>query len=256
MDLASQKQKIEAAYSLLSAESTTVEKFDSASKLLAGINPKIDKKLQVCAEALLIIANIQRGEIIDLSARNLPEKTEEQKKRKRAILAFIKTFKELKGEVERVKKELQNLNQSTTTSLGRIAALAKGPFGLITALALVIVLAIAFMRGNQPQTRNQIQTATVSPQATPSPTPALSPATTPIPKSTIQVITFSGKKIPLAELDVRTGPDCTNSPRQAPHYHAKNGQSAKALDGTIIPDPGACAYGKVEETQVQEVESP
>lgn len=256
MDLASQKQKIDAAYRVLSEESTTIEKFDSASKLLAGINPKIDNILSSCSKSLSALGKLQRGEIIELTAENIPSETEEQKKRKKAILAFIKTYKELKGEVERVKKELSNISQSPVNTLGNIAALAKGPFGLITALALIIVLALFALNNNQNQ--SQIQTTTASPLATPFSTPTISPVAspTPTPKSTIQVITFNGKKIPLSELEVRTGPDCTDSPQEAPHYHAKNGQSAKALDGTIIPDPGACAYGKVEGTNIEEIQTP
>lgn len=63
-----------------------------------------------------------------------------------------------------------------------------------------------------------------------------------------------GDVIELA-LEVRTGPDCTNSPQQAPHYHAKNGQFVRATDGTIIQDPGSCAFGKVNEVQIEELET-
>lgn len=247
MTLSEQKQKIEAAYKLLSEESTTLEKFDSASKLLIGINPKIDKNLQTCSKVLLGIENIQSGEVIDLFVKNFPENTPEEKRRKKAILLFIKYWKDLRNEVSRIKGELDEYKgqeksvQQQITSFGKIAAFAKGPFGIITLAALIIATSLVFLgRNGQPKstTENQTQSPLVSA------------------KPKIQVITFNGKKIPLSELTARTGPDCKTGSVETEHYHAKNGQFTKALDGTQISDPGACAYGKVEGTNIEEIQTP
>lgn len=69
-------------------------------------------------------------------------------------------------------------------------------------------------------------------------------------KEKIKVIVVNGKKVPIAQVHVGTGPEC--GPNEAPHYHANTG-SVTALDGTVIPDPGACGYGKVRDVPVEEV---
>lgn len=254
MNAADQKQRIEAAFKILHAQSSSVEKLESIFTLLQGINPKIDKIIDSCAKSLSTLGKLQKGEIIELAAENLPTETKEQERRKKTILFLIKNLKDLEGELERAKEELDKSNGSQARL--NIATFAKGPFGLVTALAIVIVLALAFINSNR--SGSQTQTASTTPSETPIATSSPSPASTPIssPKSTIKVITFGGKKIPLSELEVKTGPDCTSSPQEAPHYHAKNGHSVRATDGTTIPDPGACAYGKVEGTNIEEIQTP
>src|SRR3990167_8821424 len=148
MTLSEQKQKIEAAYKLLSEESTTLEKFDSISRLLVGINPKLDKNLKTCSEVLFGIENIQSGEIIDLFVKNIPENTPEEKRRKKAILLFIKHWKDLRNELSRIKGELDEYKgqeksvQQQITSFGKIGAFAKGPFGIITLAALIVATSL------------------------------------------------------------------------------------------------------------------
>jgi hypothetical protein len=59
---------------------------------------------------------------------------------------------------------------------------------------------------------------------------------------TVAAIEYQGRQIPLTELHVGTGPDC-----DAPHYHAKIGV-VTTIDGTKIPDPESCGYGRLKDT--------
>lgn len=260
MNLSEQKQRLEAARKILQQETTTLEKCQSLLTFASGINPRIDAKLESFKKTLSGLRHLQKGEIIDLSLEALPEDTEEQKKRKKALLFFLKHFRELEGEIERVKGELEKVKEGKVkgeeiATFSQIGALAKGPFGIITALAVIVAVVAIFANRGQTQPTTPLQqslpiSVASSPTPTPSPTISKSPST----KAKIKVITFNGKKIPLDQLEVRTGPDCTNSPQEAPHYHAKNNQFVTALDGTQIADPGACAYGKVAEVAIEEVE--
>ncbi len=246
MNITQNRERFLAAHKLLLGDSTTLDKFESARSLIKGLDPKIDNALEKCASALSKIEDLQKGEIIQLAPELLGEETEKQKKRKKALILFLKNYKELRSEVERVKSELQNPDQSKTKSasgqvstFAKIASFAKGPFGIVTAIALVIAVGLIFVNNQK---------------AKQAPTPSAAAALSTKPK--IKVITFNNKKIPLSELAARTGPDCTVGANQVSHYHAQNHQDVKALDGTIIPDPGGCAYGKVSEAKVEEVETP
>ena len=254
-----------AAHKFLLGEATTFEEFEAIRTLVRGINPKVDKALDVCYEAFERIENLRKGEVIELSAESLSENTQEEKRRKKAILFFIKTWKELKSEVERVSAELGVGAGETDKksfgeqigSFGKIFAFAKGPFGIITLLALIIAVGLILTTRNRTQIQLSLSTPTPIATVPSSPIQTSSPTSisTPSKKLTIQVITFERKKIPLSELAVRIGPDCTNSPSETPHYHARNGVNVKAIDGIVISDPGACAFGKVSEVAIQEVES-
>ena len=112
----------------------------------------------------------------------------------------------------------------------KIIAYAKGPFGLITVAALLIA---GFMIWQARSTAPQKET--------------IPPSAVVTSKPKIKVIEFNGKKIPLTELAVRTGPDC-----DSPHYHAANHVSVKTLDGSVVLDPGSCAFGKVKDVSIIE----
>ena len=267
MDITDSRKKFDSAARILDGQSTTFEKFESIRTLTGGFNPKVDRALESCSKALSTLKKLQEGEIIELTAENLPENTEDEKKRKRALLWFIRSQKQLQGEVERVKAEFEHSGHEPedksiakqVDNFGKIFTFAKGPFGIITLLALVIAGALVFWgRSRQTGAPMVIPTpATVStPVGVSSPSPILTMSPTPSGKAKVKVITFIDKKIPLSELEVRTGPDCTDSPREAPHYHAKNNVSVVALDGSVIHDPGACAFGKVSEVMIEEIETP
>lgn len=97
------KKRIEAAYTLLSEETTTREKFESIRTLIKGINPQLDKQLARVSGALADVEKLQKGQVIELSAEHLPDRTEEDKRRKRALILLIKSWRQLHSEVERVK---------------------------------------------------------------------------------------------------------------------------------------------------------
>lgn len=220
--------RIQAAVKLLDAD-ITLEKFENIKTLLSGINPKLDKILQNCSQTISTLENIKEGDVISLTAENLPDSTEQEKKRKRAILFFIKNYKTLKSEIERVQSQFKEKGQNTQ-SLAKLFSSAKGPFGIITIVAVVAVGAyLFFTKNNSTNITNEAA-------------------------NKISVIDYSGKKIPLTELTLRTGPDCKSEGEEVAHYHAKSNQSARATDGTTIPDLGSCAYGKASEVKVLEVE--
>lgn len=139
------KSKLEAALKLLDAQSTSKERFDSLVSLIKGINPNIDKKLELVAKELEMAEKIHKSKVIELAAEHLPENTQEQKKRKKYLLLFIKYWNELKNEVIRVKKELNSSEEKSNkhqqaSALGKIFTFAKGPVGIITIAAVGIVV--------------------------------------------------------------------------------------------------------------------
>jgi hypothetical protein len=73
-------------------------------------------------------------------------------------------------------------------------------------------------------------------------------------KTKIKVIVVGTKKIPLSEVHVGKGPECDSELNQIPHWHANSPAGAKAIDGSIVTDPGGCGYGKVQNVPVEEVE--
>lgn len=75
-------------------------------------------------------------------------------------------------------------------------------------------------------------------------------------KEKIQVIVTGGKKIPLSEVHLGTGPECKKGGKEMPHWHANVGEKATAIDGTVVRDPGGCGYGMAINVPVEEVEIP
>ncbi len=139
------KKKFNAAKDLLSGSSTTSTKVRAALALLKGLHPDIDTKLAMCDEHLAAIEKLEGGSLIELSAEALPEETEEQKKRKRLLLLFIRSWDDLKSEVARVEKEFDNAknNNGGQGSGGmpmwkRILSAAKGPLAIVTVVAIAI----------------------------------------------------------------------------------------------------------------------
>lgn len=229
------RDKISASYQLLQGSSISISTFEQVRILLKGIHPEVDRKLVACSRALARVQKVQVGDIITLSAEVLPEDTEEKKKRKKALLLFISSYKNLKSEIQRIESELAQASQSSEKSIdpqlrawGRIVGFSKGPFGIITIAALIILATLTVMSVKRPQTQKSIH-------------PSVRQG------ATLQVITYNGKQIPLSQLYVGTGPDC-----DSPHYHANNGK-VTTLDGLVIPDPEGCGYGKLKDIRVTEV---
>lgn len=147
-----QKEKLEAAYALVTEQTTTFEKFEKIRILLKGIHPRIDKHLGSVSKAFHHLKKVHKGEIIELTLEHLPEDTKEQKKRKKALLLFLSFWKDLKGEVTRIKGlydaagEDGHIDLKEHASIGaKVLGFAKGPFALITGAAVVIVGGLALM---------------------------------------------------------------------------------------------------------------
>ena len=146
MDYRSVHDRIVAAQIVLNESATSVEKFSSVRSLLKGINPKLDALLGSAHTELSKLEKIHKGEIMELAVESLSADTEKDKKRKKALLAFLKFWKELKSEVDRVHAELEShatsdhaLHTKAVTA-GKIISGAKGPLGLVTAVAIGVVV--------------------------------------------------------------------------------------------------------------------
>lgn len=138
------KPKLDAAEKLLFSETTSAAKVASVSALLKGIHPKIDGLLAVCDKEIEKLDKMEKGAIIELTAEHLPQHTEEQKKRKRILLFFLKHWNELKSEVKRIEAELEKSKHDHSPGqkalhARNIIGFAKGPLGLITIVAAGIV---------------------------------------------------------------------------------------------------------------------
>lgn len=229
MDFQDTKIRIEAAYKLLHENTTTLEKFNSIRNLIKGVSPKVDSLLDATGKEFETIEKLKKGEIIDLTLENYPAETEEEKERKKKVLAFIRYWKELKSEVERIHTELHHEDEqnikTNTESISKIVTFAKGPLGIITIVAAIIVLSYILLGKNNPPKTNS--------------------ATTSEPDSKVQGIIVNGKGIPLSELTIGDGPEC-----EGPHYHAKDHTNAKAIDGSLVKDPGGCGFGVVKKVEV------
>ncbi len=224
-------QKMMSVYQLLSQDSISLSSFSHASILLKGIHPDLDEKLDRCEKALDKLQKIVDGDVISLSAEGLPEKDEKQRKRKRLLIFFITSLKNLQSEIKRVDTEFSQGNGSSENlwRMGRIIKYAKGPFGIITLIAVIIVIVSSLhkQKPHVPQTPHANS------------------------QSTIQVIEYNGKQIPLSQLRIGNPhyPNCTSQ-----HYHALNpDETVTALDGTVLYDPGNCGFGKVEEMRITSV---
>ena len=133
--------RIQAAGDILAEPSITRGKFGQLQKLLKGVNPKLDTVMSRVSKEWDKLVRFEKGEVVALVAHELPEHTEEQKKRKKAFLFFLSSWKDLQNEVVRVRGELDKRgSQTDATTLGKILGTAKGPLGLITAVAVIWVL--------------------------------------------------------------------------------------------------------------------
>ena len=143
MDHRSAEKRLRVAGELLASREFTPSTVHSLHALLSGINPKLDEKLGALEKTAKHVEHMQKGNAIDLVVESMPEMTPEQKKRKKAILLFLKFWNDLKAEVSRIEKEFGQAKSAkshgTTRAMGRIWAGAKGPLGIITLVAAGIV---------------------------------------------------------------------------------------------------------------------
>ena len=238
MDPLDTKKRIFAAHKLLTEKTTSKEKIELVRSLIKGLNPRVDKLLENFLKAFSDLEKFHKDEIIELTAEYLPENTEEEKKRKKAFLWFIRNWKSLHSEIDRIKKEFELKTKSTDQDIAKMWKIAtglKGSLGITTILATLIVLIFILPNSkglNKKSINNSVK----------------------ITAKKIRVINFEGKKIPLTELTISQGPECTTGNEQAQHYHAKDHVTAEALDGSSVSNPGGCGFGKVKEIKIVEVD--
>lgn len=239
------KSKIVALFRILSEESTSFEKLENALFLVHGIDPRIEAVLSKTERSLSELRSVWDGDMLSLSAEFLPEETEKDKKRKKKLLFLIADIHNLEKELDRVSKSFKESNHSTKSNISIVSKLfysAKGPFGLITLAAVIIVIGGLIFKGGISKQNSYLGAL---------PTPSTQSA-----NSKIKAIQFNGKLIPLSSLANRSGPDCYSGYYQVAHYHALDHTAAIALDGSSVADPGGCGFGKVSEVAVIEVDSP
>jgi hypothetical protein len=149
MDYSDTKKRILAAQALLMEPSSSFGKFHAVKQLLSGAHPHLDAALKRAELDLRPIEQILGKDFFGFAAENLPENTEEQKKRKKYVLLFWKAWNSLRSEVARVQEEMQKADQTAdevvkTSHWARIYNFAKGPFGIATILAVGLVSASAY----------------------------------------------------------------------------------------------------------------
>lgn len=149
MEYKDAKERILAAQTLLLEPSSSFEKFSAVSKLLRGAHPDLDKVLTQAEKDLRSVEQLLGKDFFSFVGENLPEATEEQKKRKKAVLFFWKTWNTLRGEVARVQSEMNASKNSgdsieKTSHWARVLSFAKGPFGMLTILALGFVATTSY----------------------------------------------------------------------------------------------------------------
>lgn len=132
------RERFAAAQKIFSESSSTVEKLRSIRGLLKGVHPGIDNKLAEYDRYLDMLEDIEQGSYIQLSAKTLPEETEKDKKRKAALLLFLKSRNDLEKEMARVSAEFEKSDAGARdpSVWMNIAKSAKGPLGIITVLAV------------------------------------------------------------------------------------------------------------------------
>jgi hypothetical protein len=239
VDFKELNNRFKAAEKILSSESTGVEQFRGLKKLVAGFNPKLDKQLKKVEELIATVEKIHRKKVVELTVKHLPQDTPEQKKRRKALLLLLKRWKRLRTEVARVKKELQresktsqdNLSQVTEKGV-RIGAKAKGLFGLLTVVAVVIAVGL-----NIAETKKREQTDSSK----------LNQG-----QEMIEVIRYRDWQIPVTELHDGIGRECLLDGQPQHHFHPSNQVSVITIEGEELsdPDPGGCGFGMVESFKV------
>lgn len=146
MNYQEMKKRLQAAEDILNDTKTSFEKFKALKTLVKGMSSKIDLHLEEAEKYLVKFESLQKGAVIDLLIYHHPENSEAEKKRKKLLLLFLAQWKGINSEVKRISSELGSVksHEATTKSkitfVGKIAAFAKGPLGLITVIAVGIVI--------------------------------------------------------------------------------------------------------------------
>ena len=154
------QKKLKAAYKLLLTEQLSLHTFDHVRELVKDINPDLDDALAKASKTAKKAQKLVKEKYFSLAVEHLPEKTKEEKDRKKALLLLLRYRNKLRSEIKRVETELNNTNldqsqvSGQATSISRIAARAKGPLGVVTGVAVVIVAGGFILSGRTRSTEN------------------------------------------------------------------------------------------------------
>lgn len=156
MDLRETRKRLIAAHEILESSTVGRKEFEALRRLLAGINADVDRRLESVSKAWRKVDQVKKGEVVDLSAEALPEQTEEERKRKKALLLFLRRWRGLRGVVKKVQAEIERGEQGKTRApkeqvkgLGKSLFLAKSAFAALGALAVAIVGSYFYVRSQQ-----------------------------------------------------------------------------------------------------------
>lgn len=153
------EKKLKAAIRLMTADDVSHGTFEDIRTLVSGIDHRLDDALTNTSEAMKSLKELHKKDVISLSertAKELPEHTDEQKKRKKALLFFLTNWKKLYGEIKRavaaIESQKENSqsddppNNAAPSALAKLWATSKGPLGLITVLGVGIAAGIVALK--------------------------------------------------------------------------------------------------------------
>ena len=230
------RSQLEAAYILLEGDTTTLEKFEKIKSLIGGINPDLDKKLAAVTSSLNHLKALWNTDVIHFATHSLREKTPREKKRKKALLLFIASWRSLKSEVARVQGYYQESASdpgATASAVAKTGLFAKGPFGVITFAAVAIVGVGLLLR--QASTTIEISNKGCAPLSVPAELPFKLPGLR-LPSSPIVSGVPASATLPALTVDVHS----TNSAitatifGQSGSYSLPRGVTNISFDGTPL----------------------
>ena len=146
MDNRDAKKKLLAAQKLL-GQTDSLEKLMAVMMLLKGVHPRLDEMLHVTEARASELEKVLGGDFLGLVLEKMPETTEEEKRRKKLLAGFWRTWNDLKSEVARVQTEMDATQQNTDTTskiwdFSRFISAAKGAFGIVTVVAVLAALGL------------------------------------------------------------------------------------------------------------------
>ena len=133
-------KRLTTATAVFSDSSSTIDRARAAVSLLVGISPRTDALCTECLRHLDTIGHIERGELTEIGVHALSEETEDQKRRKKALLLLLKGWKDLQAEVARYSRNFRTKNKAGVIALcgGGYSALQKALWHSSLSLRLVL----------------------------------------------------------------------------------------------------------------------
>jgi hypothetical protein len=125
----------------------TREKFSHIRHLIVGINPKLDQALEEADKHISEFEKYFAGDIILLGVENQPEDTEEEKEAQKIIPAYFEQLAQSKKRSCACRKRAQCFTAvgeygRQSLALGQNIWRCKGPLGIVTIVAAVIVVGL------------------------------------------------------------------------------------------------------------------